>query len=859
MVKKEQKANKAEQQTCKKTEVLVNEPINLARAQDVQEVCENVVEGAFDATMAIQSASIRAVEWQHQKDLQNLEEAIARKRNQLRAKIEMDHMKEKAKLEAKIQGLEHEILAQQHKFRNGKDQRDKLIEKFTSELNQDQVAHEKDLDRAAQTERNKTQDIMNKIAMVRTERERLVPEIGRLEGQMQIAYGSGAPGGNSEDNEFTRIPRGIADDLRNKLEETQAFYNKEEQRLESDAREQVDLLMDEVNNLDQELADERRHVEETQQSQAARLNELRLQNQKGNKGPIRFDEEKAKLIEEVSELKDQWRGLRGNEEEQLEATVQVTESKRTQGRERLLRQRADYFVERQNMAEMVNDIAAKIYEKQKQIDTAMQMFQDRARIKEKELSDLEDFHAAKMQERTERRDRRLQELENLEKEREKRRNLESTLLSTKEDKVRESFAVKKNHIMGAILEAEQRVKDVYDELNTPKEQDVQAIGEVQCQLADVKQQRAFLADTKNFAVSMAKKEIELMQDEGLSLKRSYADQMATKQRELESLKHADAKLAKELERQAQRGEDKFNKATQKLSNATNKMQEYIDNLSNEIARLERERQLLQEEYRAQQDGVRQGLVEDEQNLEKERARIHELIDKERGEFNQNMETMNKKIESARGQRDDMTLRFKRDVGQFTLKAMGSGPTHQSHAHILSSLQEKIQTYTAKIENMDSKLQLLMENHKADKDARLKEQRDKILNFQAVNDDLERKLHDKQKLVNEGNRMLKLYSNEDDCLYCRLSNQSKGRKEQLSSIYEENRRLTDKLTSLFKKEKEYERLSANEMTQLRSALEATSDAASADKVAILQTALQGRQDARKRTISMSSTSTVTTTD
>ncbi len=783
---------------------------------DVEEVCENLVEGTFDATMAIQSASIRAVEWQHQKDLQNLEEAIARKRNQLRAKIEMDHMKEKAKLETKIQALEHEILAQQHRFRSGKDKLEKQVDKYTGEFNSDREAHEKDLDRVAQTERNRTQDVMNKISMTRTERERLVPEIGRLEGQLQTVYGAGS----GDDSDATRIPRGILDDLRNKLEETQAFYSKEEQRLESDAREQIDVLMDEINNLDQELQDERQHGDETHQTQVSRLNELRLQVQKGNKGPIQFDEEKAKLVEEAGHLKTEWRSLRGNEEEQLEATVQVTDQKRVLGREKLLRQRAEYFVQRQAMSQAINDVMAKIYDKQKEIDYATQMFQDRVRIKEKELADNEEFHANKMDERTDRRNKRLQELEHLEQEREKRRVLEATLLGTKEDKLRESFAVKKNHIISAINEVEQRVKEVLDELNTPQEKDTVAIAEVQCQLADVQQRRTFIADLKNFATNMAKKEIDLMDEEGQSLKRSYTDQMAAKQRELANLRQADAKLAKDLDRQAALGEQRFAKATGKMANATSKMQEYIENLSNENIRLERERQLLQEEYRSQQDGIRETIVADEEYLEKERAKTHDLLEKEREQFNKHMEDINQKIENARAQRDEQAVKFKRDVGQFTIKAMGSGPTQQSHAHILASLQDKIEAYTRRIQIMNEKLHLLMNDQGAEKAYRTKEKRNTLLNLQVKNDELEKRLQDKQKLVKEGNKALQLFSNEDHCLYCRLTNQTKGRKEQLSNLYEENRRLTDKLTNLFRKEKEYERLSSRELDQLKGALEAT---------------------------------------
>ncbi len=783
----------------------------------LEEVCENLVkEGNFDATMAIESASIRAVEWQHQKDLQTLEEAIARKRNQLRSKIEMDHMKEKAKLDGRIQQLEHEILAQQHKFRSNKDKKEKEVAKYTEEFNNDQEVHEMDLDRVAQGERNKTLDILNKIAMTRTERERIVPQIGKLDGQLQTVYEAG----KGENDDATRIPRALADDLRDKIEETEAFYMKEDQRLEADAREQIDVLMDEINNLDQELQDERRHIDEAQATQATRLNELRLQIQKGSRGPIQFDEEKAKLIDEVSDLKEQWRGLRGNEEEQLESTVQFTEKKRIEGREKLLRQRAHYFVERQNMTQGLNDIMAKIYDKQKQIDNAKKMFQDRVEVKQKELEDAEQLHAERMAEKSERREKRLQELEHLEQEREKRRQLELSLLATKEDKLREGFAVKKNHILNAIKEAEQRVRDVLEELNTPQKKDTAAIGEIQSRLGEVQQKRVFIEDLTNFAKSISNKEIDLMNDEGENLKRNYAEQMAQKQRELQELQNAHAKQRKDLERQAALGEQRFAKSTAKLINATSKMQEYIENLSNEISRLESERQLLADEYASQQEGIRHAMVKDEENIQKERIKMHEQLEHEREQFAKSLENLNAKMVTARAQKDDMAQKFKRDINQFTLKAMGSGPSGQNQAHVLAGLMEKIQAYTTKIQAMNDKIHLLKNDQAADKAAKTKDKRNKILNLQAQNDGLMKKLQEKQKLVKEGNKMLQLFANEDDCLYCRLSNQTKGRKEELSSIYNENRRLTDKLTNLFQKENEYERLSAKELAQLRSAFEAT---------------------------------------
>ena len=72
-------------------------------------------------------------EYQHETDLEAIELAIANKRTELRKQRDMDHMKEKAALVAKIQELEHARLTRQHNFRVAITRKQENIERLKKE------------------------------------------------------------------------------------------------------------------------------------------------------------------------------------------------------------------------------------------------------------------------------------------------------------------------------------------------------------------------------------------------------------------------------------------------------------------------------------------------------------------------------------------------------------------------------------------------------------------------------------------------------------------------------------------------------------------------------------------------------
>ena len=786
------------------------------RAAPLQLFAVNKSEEEQPAT--IQSLSIQAVEWKHQQELEALEEAIEKKRGELQARIEVEHMKEKSALEDKLQQLDHEILAQQYKFQQCEDRIEQAIQKLENDYERTVVAHDKQMDTLEQTGRSGTDDSVAKIELVRGDYEKLTPEIARMDGKLQTARRTAYNA-----SEAASIQRGVMEDIQEKMKVNTEDFEKEERNMEEDAKEQDVVLADALENLEQELQDTRRQLNRLREPYEKRLNEIRKQIQKIQTSPGQLDLERKKLKSEVRRLKEQWKGLRGNEEDQLEATINTKDTKALQGRERLLNQRNAFFNDRTRLADSIADFDSRIFEKQKDIDQAKETFEDRMKAKQKEMADAEEAHTNKVNERIERRQKRIEEIELLEQEKEKRRNMELNLLSTREDKLKESFDIKKSHIQDAIEEGNKRIKDLLEDLGNPMDKQLVHLQDLQRELVEVKQRRDFLSNMEKFTKSVGEREIGLIQQEGQNLKKYYSDQSSGKQKELNSLKESDAKMDREMEKQNALGEERFNKATAKLNNLTDKMQKYLENLTNEVKRLERKRFLFLDEYKAQQEGIRDVIAKDETFLETEREKLHSEMEKERAEFNDAVADYNEKIENARAHRDDMTAKFNQDIGQFTIKAMGAGGSLQSYSKLLTNLEDKIQFYSKQVEEMNEKLEELLKDQKEEVGMALKEKRQTIVQLQKTCQDLEQKLRDKQKLIKDGNRALKLYANEDNCLYCRESNQIKGQKEQLSNLHEDNRRITARITTLFKLEKEYERCSSEEVGQLRSCLQATSTA------------------------------------
>ena len=584
------------------------------------------------------SPYIKAVENKHQKELEALEEAIEKKRNELQAKIDAEHLREKNALENRLEELDHEILAQQYRFQQCEDRVHQAIEKLDRLYDQGIASHEKQMEALEQDQACRTNVVMDKIKMMRREIAKLTPEIGLLDGKLQTARRT-----IYNPEQAFRIQQGIIDDLHARIQENASIFNREEKQLQQDAKDQDTVLADALDALEQDLEDVKRQLAQMKEPYERQITELKRETQQAQIQPGQIEPERKKLHGDVKRLKDQWKALRGNEEDQLQATLVIKDEKVIQGRDRLLNQRNNFFNERTRLADIMADLNARILDKQRELSFENQHFSEKMHAKEKELSDMEDGHSNKLEERTERRKKRVEEVELLEQEKEKRRHLELNLLGTKEDKLRESFSIKKEHIQGAIDEGKKRIQDLLDELGNPQDKQMVQIQALEQELAEVQRQRKFTSDLRNFVKTVAKREAGLLQEKAYCLKKAYADQCTASQKELNLLQEAKAKMDKNFDRQSILGEEKFTKATYKLNNVTEKMQRYIENLSTEIKRLERKRYLLLDEHKTQEEGIRDVIAKDEAYLESEREKLHEQMEEERADFNEIVDELNEKI------------------------------------------------------------------------------------------------------------------------------------------------------------------------------------------------------------------------
>jgi hypothetical protein len=792
--------------------------------QKIEEYCKDVCEGKDhdEGQHGVGHVpTAEDLENAHEEDLDLLEQAIAEKRMQIAAQIEMDHAATKANLQRKIEQLEHARLTQQHNFRSAYYKLQQKLEELNVQYERGLEEHQRELERVATQEKTTTQMVLNKIASVRSERERIAPELGRLDGALQLALSP------ELDRDEARIERGILLDLTRKLQDTVQNNAADEQQLQNIAIEDMDILMDEINNLEQELAEERQLNEESRQTQTNRLNDLRAQIAKAKSGPVDFDEEKKRLQEEVDALKLHWQTLRGHIEEKLQHTLDKTEKKKAQGRAKLMQQKAELFLERNMLGDLVKEANAKVFEEQKKIDEARQFFEERVKIKTKELNDQEDWHAERMIERTNRRDKRIKDLDMKEQERAKRRTLEIQLLKNKEQKIDELFNIKKGHLNDAIVEAEERIREVEHDLNKPSKEMSKTIAASQCSLTDAVQRKTYLIEEKKLMKNIAKQELDSIQKEAETLRHSYNEQVEDKHKELVAIRHARDKQVKSNEKRLSGLDHKFGKQIEKLAMNNEKLETYIENLGKEVDRLERERAVYKEEYATQQEGIRQAIVEDETHIEKERDRIHQELERDRERHDRAVDDANTKIQDARKNRHELTVQFKKDINDFAARAVGMGPsgsgTPEQRATMLTTYAEQIKEYTKKVQAMNDKIKELMDEYKGKNDEKSKQKRAALAEMKKENDELEKQLKGKQKVVKEGNKLLQIFVNDDHCLYCREKHPSKHQTDQLNWVHEENRRLTEKLADLYKRETEYEKVSSKQIEELRNTLEISTSA------------------------------------
>jgi hypothetical protein len=763
-----------------------------------------------------------AVELEHKKNLETLELAIAKKRSQMRKQIDEDHMKEKAALLKKLQQLEHTRLTQLQNFRAEVHQRTANIELLKQRYESCLAEHCKQEEEFRELEKSKTSAIVEQIDAVRAERTRIAPLIGEIDGKLQLMYDDD---GTSPDNS---IPKGMLEDLEVKFRDTQRENAKEDQEMEHFAGDQVDLLMDEINNLEQELDYEKRKVEETREIHQQKIGEIEVEIQKNKRtSPFSFEEEKHKIQEEVKALKEYWKHLRGHMEEQVEDILDHTEKKKFDGRDKLMKQRAAFFQERQKNSILLRDATSKLYEKQREVETARQLFYDRLHVKNAELDEMEDIHQERLKACCDRRDKRLKELELIELEKSKRLGLELTLMDAKRNKMIEGFELKKNHIQNSILDTEKRVEELSKELSHPRKKDQDKIHDLICKLAIIKHDRDNLAEQSDFVRLLAKEEINLTYQEGQTIANNYATFVGVKEKDLFSLQQKNDKLHAFDRRQDDINHEKFIKSTSELSKQTEKLQSYFDNLTEELVRLKDQRVLLRDEYIFAQEGIRNAILADEDDIENERQRIHEELDTEQDSFNRTLQAVNARIAEARRKRHEMTTRFKRDINIFTAKAMGisqgtvppgSGP---SCPKMLDNYQQQINKYTIRVHALNDKLELIRKEAEAKNNELSQKKLEEANKLKNQQSDLEVILRNKTKLVKEGNKLLQLFAGEDNCLYCRENYPSNNQRNQLNQLYEENRKITEKLTNLFKKEKEYDRISSRQLEELKTTLDLSS--------------------------------------
>jgi len=135
-------------------------------------------DGCGQTRCSLESPTARAVEWDHRQELELLEEAIERKRSELKVRIEKEHMAQKAKLEGRRQDLQHGLIAVEY------DQRQRR-EELTQHLQNQELRFL----REGAEHKNQRQGAMGLLSGVEGDIEdfqSLLPEAGFLEGQLQV-------------------------------------------------------------------------------------------------------------------------------------------------------------------------------------------------------------------------------------------------------------------------------------------------------------------------------------------------------------------------------------------------------------------------------------------------------------------------------------------------------------------------------------------------------------------------------------------------------------------------------------------------------------------------------------------------
>ena len=773
----------------------------------------------------ISTVSIQKLESEHREELNALEEAIERKRNELWEKIETEHLIEKRTIEKKIMDVDHDLLTQQYKFQQLGDQLTAETGRAEGEYRQALTDHNKELDFLQTSQKTRIEAAYDKISDVQDEIQEIYKGIACIDGHLKTAQKVAVDAGEAK-----RIMTGVINNLRARMKESEAAFIAERKAMQDESTEQTDVLKEAIEA--QEIDLEKQEKESLALDEPHKKRLTTLQTQIGhvtlNRGQIPY--EKQNLKKELKKLKEEYRNERGNEDNQLEQLRAEKERKNQEGREKLLEQRSGFSAERVNLCDQMADISDKMLLLQTEADKSTELFQEKIRKKRLEIEAAWENHDNKISERRERRKKRLAELEVYAENRVKRRKMEIQLLEAKEDKLKQTFNIMKSHIQSTVDDCNQRIRDLLVDLNNPEDKQLIKLQEIEDKKLAIDQKREFINQLVTLAKEDAQREVCLIQDSWKDLEKESSDKLAQAEKDLQVLKQKDCDMDKDAEKQACLDEERFKKATDKLQLVTDKMAHYIDNLRPEVKRLEICRQTLLDLYKEHRKGVTDIMSNGEKYIEDERERLHNELAKEKEYFQQDMQQCEAAIEEARATRDGMTTDFKQEVGQFTMKAMGVGGASGGYNKMLENLEQKLEKYISQVKELNDEMENLVKHQKEEVNGNMKDRIEQVSLLQNKVRDMEGSGKARGRLMKEGNKLFVEYANDDHCMYCNDSTNFKVQKKQLANLHEDNRKLTAGLTNHFKKEKDYERLSSEALGQLRSCLQATD---TADEEAIIQ--------------------------
>jgi hypothetical protein len=765
------------------------------------------------ARRSVQSPTMRAAEWDHRRELQMLEEAIERKRNELKAHIEREHEAQKARLVAQLQSREHDLIALDYDFRSRCDKLMALKERLALDRETRIADHGQAVARLEESHNSATECIFSTVEAEIELNWHLQPVEAQLEGRYRLI--GLCPRSNA--NEKNGVLQQTLKSLRLRIRHTSDLHDEELDELASELKQRELRWKEKLHRLDEELECSQAELIKVEPLLQKTLRDLESDVRRFEFTPMpRESALRQKILRDVDCLKKRLKEL-SSSSLSVEEFFSKREKVSDQAQEKIIKQKNSFFEERNGWATRCATLARRSAMLDENERHREQVVFRRLQALEQLLCEAEVRHSALMNRKKEAHCKHLDELQRHQKDKETHLAHQLDLLERRTSSSRETFNHRLNLMKTELSDSNQRVEELTAEVRGRDEQKDEFLHAIECCLAETLERSRFFRAMLDGLKEDSKRELAVLQDALNNFQSSFEDQRMAKEYEITTLKDVLASFEKKIEAREAEKRSQLEASTAKGKEQVDSLNAFMQDVSHAIEWMEERRCALTALVEEERETANARSAASRTLFEEERERLHRNVSQERELAAKCVVQFNAKIREAQEKREQLTADFQRDLNEFTRKAVSAGASASTHRRINANLEAKIDFLIQKIDEIAARLRFLRQRHCE----KLRQQERENEVHMA---DLKRRLEEKRVAV-QGRRALtqQLFDINDNCSLCQQTGLGasggflRDLHEELSKWTARNNHLKSKLTILCKKGKKFEKTTQNQLRDLEDRL------------------------------------------